>query len=149
MEKFAVMILCLLLTQAVNAQEKKFSPEQFDAQMEEYITMKANLDQQEAAKLFPLFKEMHKKQRSVYSRMRALGNTKPANEAGCAEAIKERDKCNLELKQIEQQYHQKMLQVVPASKLYDIIKAETHFYRKMMKGWQKPNPNGKPKDKRR
>ena len=65
MEKFAVMILCLLLTQAVNAQEKKFSPEQFDAQMEEYITMKANLDQQEAAKLFPLFKEMHKKQRSV------------------------------------------------------------------------------------
>ena len=124
-----------------------------DADMEEYIIRKANLDQQEAAKLFPIFKEMHKKQRSIYSRMRAIGNQKPADEAGCANAIKERDKCNLELKQLEQTYHQKMLQVISASKLYDVIKAETRFYRKMMKGWQAPNgkylPVGKPKDKRR
>ena len=90
---------------------------------------------------------MHKKQRSIYSRMRGLGNQKPADDAGCAEAIKERDKCNLELKQLEQHYHQKMLQVVSASKLYDVIKAETHFYRRMMKGWQAKS--GRKKDKRR
>ena len=54
---------------------------------------------------------------------------------------------------MEQTYHQKMLQVISASKLYDVIKAETRFYRKMMKGWQAPNgkylPVGKQKDKRR
>ena len=156
MKKYLVVIVSLMVAMVVNAQEKKFSPEKFDAQMEEYITSKANLDQQEAAKLFPLFKEMHKKQRAVYARMRALGKSKPADDAGCADAIKEKDKCNLELKQIEQCFHQKMLQVVSASKLYDVLKAESHFYRKMMKGWQghRPDgkrgsmPNGKPRDKR-
>ena len=154
MKKGIIIIVCLMMAISLSAQEqKKFSPEKFDADMEEYIIRKANLDQQEVAKLFPIFKEMHKKQRSIYSRMRAIGNQKPADEAGCANAIKERDKCNLELKQLEQTYHQKMLQVISASKLYDVIKAETRFYRKMMKGWQAPNgkylPVGKPKDKRR
>ena len=132
----------------VSAQEqRKFSPEKFDADMEAYITKKATLDQQEAAKLFPIFREMHKKQRAVHARMRGLGMSKPADDAGCANAIKERDKCNLELRQIEQNYHQKMLKVLSASKLYDVINAETHFYRKMMKGWQTPPPPFTPKDK--
>lgn len=152
MKKCLLMVLVLMVSLAVSAQEqKKFSPEKFDADMEEYITRKANLTQQEAAKLFPLFKEMHKKQRCIHSRMRELGKAKPSDEAGCAEAIKERDKCNLELKQLEQCYHKKMLQVVSASKLYDVIKAETRFYRKMMKGWQnarKDGANDMPKDKR-
>lgn len=148
MKKLILVVVSLLVMNAVNAQEKKFSPEKFDAEMEEYITQKANLDQLEAAKLFPLFKEMHKKQRAIYNRMRSLGHAKPADEDGCTEAIKEIDKCNLELKQLEQNYHQKMLQVVPASKLYDVIKAETHFYRKKMKGMQNRHANGKPKDKR-
>lgn len=150
MKKCLIVIMSLLMVLAVHAQEqKKFSPEKFDAEMEEYITRKAELDPQDAAKLFPIFREMHKKQRSIYSRMRGLGNQKPADDAACAEAIKERDKCNLELKQLEQHYHQKMLQVVSASKLYDVIKAETRFYRKMMRGWQKSNhPGGKQRDKR-
>ena len=150
MKKGIIIIISLMMAISLSAQEqKKFSPEKFDADMEEYIIRKANLDQQEVAKLFPIFKEMHTK----HSRMRAIGNQKPADEAGCANAIKERDKCNLELKQLEQTYHQKMLQVISASKLYDVIKAETRFYRKMMKGWQAPNgkylPVGKQKDKRR
>lgn len=145
MKKSLILIVFLLTVAIAHAQEqKKFSPEKFDAEMEEYITRKASLDPQEAAKLFPLFREMHKKQRSIYSRIRGLGNQKPADETGCANAIKERDKCNLELKQVEQSYHQKMLQVLSASKLYDVIKAETRFHRKMMKGWQNAHrPDGK------
>ncbi len=148
MRKF-VFFLVSLIVLGVSAQEKKFDPEKFDAEMEGYITQKAHLSQQEAAKLFPVFREMHKKQRGVYTRMRTLGKTKPADEEGCAEAIKVRDKCNLELKQLEQCYHQKMLQIVSASKLYDISKAESHYHRKMMKGWQHQGAKGKPKDKQR
>lgn len=148
MKHIVVTFLFLLAAAALQAQEhQKFSPEKFDAEMEAYITKEAGLDQQEAAKLFPIFREMHKKQRPIYQRMRGLGKSKPADEAGCADAIKERDKCNLELKQLEQCYHKKMLQVVSASKLYDVIKAETHFYRRMMKGWQAKS--GRKKDKRR
>ena len=155
--KQAMMILwSLLVVLTASAQEqKKFSPAKFDAEMEQYITQKAALSQQEAAKLFPYFREMHQKQRELFRKMRKLSKDKPAGEAACAEVIKECDKCNLELKQLEQTYHQKMLQVVSASKLYDVIKAEEHFHRKMMKAWQgkrsKEGRNTKewPKDKRR
>lgn len=148
MKHYLVITVCLLVAVFSQAQEqRKFSPEKFDAQMQEYITKEAGLDQEEAARLMPIFREMHKKQRSIYQRMRRLGKSKPADEAGCAEAIRERDKYNLELKQLEQTYHKKMLQVISASKLYDVIKAETYFYRKMMKGWQQSND--KQKDRRR
>ncbi len=144
MKKYLVVIFFLLTAVAGNAQDKKkFDPEKFDAEMEKFIAQQAHLDQQEAAKFFPILKEMHQKQRSVYGHMRALGKSKPNDEAGCAEAIKLRDKCNLELKQLEKCYHQKMLTVISASKLYDAIQAENRFYRSKMKGWQKPNSHGR------
>jgi len=69
--------------------------------------------------------------------MRDGGKEKPATEEGCAAAIRERDKLDIELKQLEQSYHKKMMQVLPASKVYDAIRAESQFHRRMMKGWQK------------
>lgn len=129
---------------------RRFSPEKFEADLQNYITKEANLDAREAAKFFPLLKEMQKKQRAIYGRMRGLGMQKPADEAGCERAIRERDKCNLELRQVEQNYHKKMLQVLSASKLYDAIRAESDFHRKMMQGWRhggmgwSGGPNGRP-----
>ena len=133
-------ILCLLLAVNVSAQDwKKFSPEKFDADMEAYVSKEAGLTQQEADKFFPLFREMHQKQRAVYGKMRHMGMQKPADEEGCAKAIKDADRMNVELRQIEQTYHKKMLQVVPASKVWDAIGAESRFHRRMMKGWQMHN----------
>lgn len=158
MKKYVFIMICLLASLGLYAQEpKKFSPEKFEADLQEFITQEAGFDQQEAAKFFPLLREMHTKQRGIYGHMNALGKDKPSDEARCAEAIKERDKMNVELRQVEQTYHKKMMQVVPASKVYDAIRAEGRFHRKMMKGWQNANgrpkdwhhPNGKPKDRRR
>jgi hypothetical protein len=142
----------MLLTLMVSAQDqKKFSPEKFQADLEEFITNEAHFDQQEAAKFFPLLRELQAKQRAIYGRMRQT--PKPGDDAKCAEAIREWDKANIELKQLDQQYHKKMMQVVPASKLFDAIMAESRFHRKMMKGWRDQNgpfpPKGKSKDKRR
>ena len=142
----------MLMTLMVSAQDqKKFSPEKFQADLEEFITKEAHFDQQEAAKFFPLMRELQAKQRAIYGRMRQT--PKPGDDAKCAEAIREWDKANIELKQLDLQYHKKMMQVVPASKLFDAIMAESRFHRKMMKGWRDQNgpfpPKGKSKDKRR
>ena len=132
-------------------QQRKFSPEKFQADLEDFIAKEAHFDQQDAAKYFPLMRELQAKQRAIYARMHKTA--KPADDAGCAEAIREWDKANIELKQLDQQYHKKMLQVVTPTKLFDAIKAENRFHRKMMKGWQGHNgpfpPNGKRKDRRR
>ncbi len=131
---FIVLISSLFISQYVNAQEKKFSPEKFESDMEEYITRQANLTPQEAAKLFPLMKAMHEKQRAIYAKMHQIGRSKPADEKGCVEAVNEYDKANIELRNIEKDYHKRMVKEISASKVYDVIKAEIRFHRTWMKG---------------
>jgi hypothetical protein len=148
MKKSFLILACLMLAMTGMAQEQKFSPEKFEADMEAFITKEAKFNENEAAKFFPLFKEMHQKQRGLYTKMRNYGKEKPATDDACAAAIRERDKLNMELRQLEQTYHKKMMQVVPPSKVYDAIRAENKFHRQMMKGWQRPKggmqrPRGK------
>jgi hypothetical protein len=148
MKKSFLILACLMLAMTGMAQEQKFSPEKFEADMEAFITKEAKFNENEAAKFFPLFKEMHQKQRGLYTKMRNYGKEKPATDDACAAAIRERDKLNMELRQLEQTYHKKMMQVVSPSKVYDAIRAENKFHRQMMKGWQRPKggmqrPRGK------
>lgn len=139
MKKFLIVLIAILSVTNVDlcAQDKKFSPEKFNAALEKYIVQEANLNQEEASKILPLLKEMHDRQRVVYSKMRKLNKEKLTTEKECAEAIKQYDKMNIELKHIEHGYHKKMMLEVSALKVYDVIKAENRFHRRMIKGWQK------------
>lgn len=152
MKKATLLLVAFLLTLTAHAQEpQKFSPEKFEADMEAFITREAALTQQEAAKFFPLFREMHEQQRALYSRMRKAAKEKPADEKAALEAIRQCDKLNIEVKQLERKYHEKMLKELPAQKVYEAINAENRFHRQMMKGWQKQKtgaPKGKQKGKR-
>ena len=115
--------------------QQRFSPERFQAQIEEFITKEANLTTQEAAAFFPIYREMMEKQRSVFMRQRNVSRVKPADEQGCLKAIKEQDEIDLELKRIQQTYHLRFLETLSASKVYDILRAEEHFHRNMMRNW--------------
>ena len=139
MKKFVAISLLLIMALTVNAQDnnKRFSPEKFEADLRCYITKEASLTPQEADKFFPIFREMREKQRAIYDKMRKLGMNKPSDDEACKQAIIEYDKLNLELRQLDVTYHKRMLKVIPASKLYSVINAENGFHRQMMKGWQK------------
>lgn len=150
MKRKMLILMAWLLTLTVSAQEQpKFSPEKFEADMEAYIVREAELTPQEASRYFPLLREMHEKQRVLYKRMRQTGKETPADESAAAKAIRQCDKLNIEVKQIEQKYHEKMLKELPARKVYSAVNAENRFHRKMMKGWQKNHPKQPPKDRRR
>ena len=148
MKKYALILSILLLFPlCLSAQERqKFSPEKFEADMQEFITREAALDQKEAAKFFPLLNEMHQKQRALFGQIRKASKDKPADNKAAAQAIKQCDKLNIELKQIEQQYHEKMLKELPAQIVDSAINAEGRFHRKMMSGWH--NFRNKQRDKR-
>ena len=138
-----ILILQLFMVVSVSAQggQQKFSPEKFDADMEKFVTEQAKLTQQEADKFFPLFREMHQKQRAVYHKIRQATKQQPADDKACETTLKECDKLNIELRQIEQAYHLKMMKAVPAKKVYDAIMAENNFHRRMMRGGMQA-PNG-------
>ena len=125
---FAVLMLMVVLGASAEEQQK-FSPEKFQADLEQYITTEAGLTNEEAAKFFPLYREMQQKQRVVYNKMHELFKL-PHDEATCKRAVQRRDQLEIELKQIAQTYHNKFLRVLPASKVIGTIIAEDKFHRR-------------------
>lgn len=141
-----VVFICSLSAHATDPQQK-FSPEKYQADLEQFITNEASLTPQEAAKFFPLFREMQKKQRSIYAKMKAEEKIKPVDEENCKKFIQMRDQVELELKSIQQTYHNRFFNVLPASKVFDVIKAEDRFHRRMFRNWgQGPRGNGQPQN---
>ena len=125
---FAVLMFVVALGASAEEQQK-FSPEKFQADLEQYITTEADLTNEEAAKFFPLYREMQQKQRVVYNKIHELFKL-PHDEASCKRAIQRRDQLEIELKQIAQTYHNKFLRVIPASKVIGTIIAEDKFHRR-------------------
>ena len=141
MKRIYIILMLLSVTLWGMAQQrdpKRFSPEKFDAELQQFIVQEAHLTPQESARFFPVFKEMQRKQRMLYHRKRMKGSIKPQDEEGCQRAIREFDEVDVELKRIQQTYHNKFLDILPASKVYDIIEAEDLFHRRMLKRWSKP-----------
>lgn len=116
----------------------RFDPAKFRAELEKFITVEACLTPTEAAKFFPLYEEMNKKQRALFRQMRELQRMKPADEEACRQAIAESDRIELEMKQLQANYHTRFLTIIPASKLYDVIRAEGRFHRQAVKNAARP-----------
>lgn len=140
MKRLQLTLIVLLTAMAVSAQDnnrpqEKFSPEKFEAELHDFIVSEAHLTSQEEAKFFPVYREMQQKQRAVYDRQRNLGKQKPQGEEACRKAIQERDEKDIELRRIQQDYHKRFLDLLPASKVWDILKAEERFHRRAMKNW--------------
>ena len=122
------------------AQEnRKFSPEKFQAEMEQFITKEANLTPEEAAKFFPLFREMQQKQRAIFAKVRKEGFVKPVDDASCRKLVERRDANELEQKKIQQLYHQKFFTVISPSKVFDVLIAEERFHRRAFRNWGQGN----------
>ncbi len=129
-----ISLFLLVFTLAATAQDKHhFDPAKFKAEMEQYITVEACLTPSEAAALFPLYDEMKKEMRGLFNKMRKLKQLKPSDEQGCKEAVAKMDQLDLEMKQLQMNYHARFLTLIPASKLFDVIVAEDRFHRQAMR----------------
>lgn len=124
-------------------QPQRFSPEKYQANLEQYITKEACLTPKEAAAFFPLLREMQKKQRALYNKMREDVRIKPTDEAACKKMIQKHDQVELELKSIQQTYHNKFFSVIPASKVFDVIRAEDSYRRGLLRNMGR-GPMGAP-----
>lgn len=122
-------VLVCMADEPQNTTPQKFSPEKFQAEMEKFITQEAGLSADEAAKFFPLFREMQQKQRAVFAKVREEGRVKPTDDASCKRLVQRRDEVELELKKIQQTYHNKFFTVLSASKVFDVLRAEEKFHR--------------------
>ena len=130
-----ISIAFLLLTASSQSRDKRLSKENYQAQLEQFIIQEAQFTAKEAADFRVIFKEMQNKQRKTFEAMKDDWHKPGRGEKECAEAIRQKDKMDIELKTLQQQYHNKLLKVIPASKVFKAIIAEDKFHRQMLRKW--------------
>lgn len=131
-----LMILMLCTFGVANGQHRKrppFNPAKFEADLEQFITVNACLSPSQAASFFPVYRLMMKKQRALFDEMRRLRMINPKDNEACEEAIRKQDELDIQIKQLQQEYHGRFLMMLPANKVLSIIKAEEKFHRQIFK----------------
>lgn len=135
MKKSLLTFLFVLATINVVAQPPhKFSPEKFQTELENFIKSEASLSKIESAAFFPVYREMRKKQRTIFEQIIKHKKANPADNEAATEAIKQQDKLELEMKQLLKTYHEKFIKMLPATTVFKILKAEDKFHRQLIKG---------------
>lgn len=139
MKRYAtILVLALLTCLPTLAQQREggrpqFNPEEFKTQMRNYIREKANLTQQEAEAVFPIYAEMKQKQMEYNGQIRLLKMPFPPKDGNqCKEAVEQITVLSVKLAQLEKEYYAKMCKVIDAKKVYNIILAEDAFHREML-----------------
>lgn len=131
-----LMILMLCAFGVANGQHRKrppFNPAKFEADLEQFITVNACLSPSQAASFFPVYRQMMKKQRALFDEMRRLRMINPKDNEACEEAIRKQDELDIQIKQLQQEYHGRFLMMLPANKVLSIIKAEEKFHRQIFR----------------
>ena len=129
-----LMILMLCTFGVANGQHRKrppFNPAKFEADLEQFITVNACLSPSQAASFFPVYRQMMKKQRALFDEMRRLRMTNPKDNEACEEAIRKQDELDIQIKQLQQEYHGRFLMMLPANKVLSIIQAEDKLHRQI------------------
>ncbi|MGN0068318.1 MAG: hypothetical protein ACI350_01085 [Prevotella sp.] len=132
--KHILFLATLLVALTVDAQRPNgFNPEQFERELEQFIVTEAGLSPAEASQFFPLYREMRKKQLTIFNQDRMDRFVNMTDEKECAKAIKQKDENEIEQKEIQRDYHNKFMRVLSAQKVLRIIKAEDKFHRQFFK----------------
>lgn len=147
MRKTGILALLFFLCTTLACAQKrpKFDPLRFEADLEQFIATEAGLTAQQAAAFFPVYKEMRDKQRVLFGRMGQYRHVDTSDDDACAKAIRELDDCEMQIKQLQHQYHLKFMEILPAAKVLKAIRAVERFHRQAFKNAAEHRPgNQKP-----
>lgn len=133
-----LLVILLVLVQGVGFAQEKLSEEkrkEFETQKIAFFTQELDLSPEEAVKFWPLYNEMRKKMRESEGEMRKkareVREAKGASEAVYKQAILDMLAYEQKVQGIKKEYYQKMLEVIPASKLWKLDEAERKFHRQL------------------
>jgi len=151
LKKTFTLAIALLCAVNIYAQrEKKFDPAKFEMELEQFIVVHAGLSPEESSTFFPLYREMRKKQREFFGGDRRFRHFDFTDDKLCAEAIRSHDSNEIDMKRLQQEYHEKFMLILPASKVFKIIRAEEQFHRRTFENVAKKfNPDRKRDNKHR
>jgi hypothetical protein len=142
MFRYLITIIMLVSSLTIGAQApggrdgRRFDPQKFERQLEQYVLKKMNLTPKEASAFLPLFRQKRKAEVAIMDTGRRNRREHPVSEKEWEQALKTFDSNEVKMKKIQQDSHAKMLKVIPASKVMKMIQAEGDFHREMFSKMQ-------------
>jgi len=141
MKKLIIIALVSLFSLHLSAQkdrDHREMGEKYQAQKIAYITTALELTPEESAAFWPLYNE-HEKKREVLKdsmkdyRKEVLSKKDEITEVEAKEAIVLFQKHMADMQLMETEYQNKFLEVLPAKKVFLLMKAEKDFRRELLK----------------
>lgn len=118
----------------------QFSPEEFRARQQKFLTEKSGLTQEEADKFFPLYFELQQKKNEINANSRQSASNHADNaklsDAEYEKLIDNLADAKIQIAKLEKEYLTKYKKIVPASKILRIQIAETQFGSELLKEMQ-------------
>lgn len=123
-----VFIIMFLLPFQMKAQQQKKGSERLQNQLREYITKAVTLTEAETDSFFLLNNELLRKKLSINSRIQQIAGQHPADDAQSRKLLEESDSLKIKMKELDMDYHIKMMEALPPKKVFEILNAETKFF---------------------
>ena len=116
--------------------QPRLSPEEFREKQQAFITEKAGLTKEEAAKFFPLYFKLQDEKKVLNDRAVSLMKESKEDKMTDAQYNKVLDEIydsRVAIAELEKAYYQKFKTILPAEKIYLIQKAEMRFHRELLR----------------
>ena len=136
---------------AVGSPNQHLSPKEFRAKQQAFITEKAGLTQEEAAKFFPVYFELQEKKKKLndesWSLMRQ-GKDDKTTEAQYEEIVAKVCDNRIAADRLDKSYLDRFKKILSNKKIYLVQRAEMRFHREMLKGMNRNDGGNDPKRKK-
>ncbi len=130
------IILGICLTLQAQQKREKCSEEEFRAKKEAYIRKQAGLTEEEAAKFFPIYHDLHKRKKALNATAwenAKKGKDPKTTEKEYEEILNEFIVTEEQNNALDKEYLKKYQTVLSNQKIYMVLQAEIKFHRNMLK----------------
>lgn len=137
MKHIKLILLALLLSTNIHAQDKSVGTQPHNAEIEKIIKERLKLTDEESARLMPVYREQKRLLRKLFHLRRNYMKIKVTSPQQAEDIINKTNRINAMIPKIQKEYQDKFLKIISADKVLEMIKTEHMFYHKYFKSYFK------------
>lgn len=156
MKKLIVLLLIVCgtapLLRAAGGPDQHLTPEEFRAKQKAFITERAGLTKEEAAKFFPVYFELQDRKKQLNDEAWKLlrsGKSEKTTEDQYAEILEGVYDARIASDRLDKTYFEKFKKILPCKKIYLVQRAEVRFHRELLKGMNHGKGGNHPQGKKK
>lgn len=153
MKKLFLVLVVLLsavpMLWAVDGTDQHLSPDEFRAKQKAFLTEKAGLTKEEAAKFFPVYFELQDKKKQLNDdswNLLRQGKNENTTEAQYGNIVEKVCDNRIASDRLDKIYLDRFKKILSYKKIYLIQRAEMRFHRELLKGMN--DRGGEPRDRK-